>query len=282
MPAPQDHPALAPTMPEQDAKAGKLISRLLRAFGNSAPGGASCTQSPTLRAGLGSSAPGVAEEARREGAPGWEGPAVGGLDPDKLNALQLDVLARVRADQPSTETPDAVDGESVRAARDAFLHANTAALDVPKLNAPEGAQPMPKGKIRKFNGKRRRKRVGPVGFTEPEYAELLDAADLHGYGDTISGYLADIALAFIRGEFTVDLPLHTDRLALQEFRAEIRQEVNAIGNNINQMVHVLHRDDRLVPDSRERLIRLEHLLLTIAEALLVPTHHTNPEGGVAA
>ncbi|WP_043915127.1 plasmid mobilization relaxosome protein MobC [Kitasatospora griseola] len=218
----------------------------------------------------------MAEEARREGAPDQ----AKALGPDQLNALQLDVLDRVRADQPSTETPATVDDENVRAARDAFTHANTAALDIPKLNAPEDAQPMPQGKIRKFNGKRRKKRVGPVGFTDPEYAELLDAAGRHGYGNTVSGYIADITLAFIRGEFTVDLPLHTDRLALQEFRAELLREINAVGNNINQMVHVLHRDDRLVPDSRERLIRLENLLLAIAGALLAPT--TTYEGGQAA
>ncbi|MGA5817201.1 plasmid mobilization relaxosome protein MobC [Kitasatospora sp. NPDC094028] len=216
----------------------------------------------------------MAEEARREGAPGQEAPAEGGLDPDQLNTLQRDILARVRTDQPTDNA------ESMRAASAAFLHENTAALDVPKLNAPEGAQPMPKGKIRKSNGTRRTKKVGPVGYTRPEHAELLDAADRHGYGNTISGYVGDISLAFIRGEFTVDLPLHTDRLALQQFRAEVRQEINAVGNNINQMVHVLHRDDRLEPDSRERLIRLEDLLRDIAEALLIPT--ASPEGGASA
>ncbi|MFJ8432011.1 plasmid mobilization relaxosome protein MobC [Kitasatospora sp. NPDC094019] len=216
----------------------------------------------------------MAEEARREGAPGQ----VKALGPDELNFLQLDILAHARAD----ETPAAVDDESVRAARTAFLHENTAALDVPKLNAPEGAQPMPKGKIRKHTGKRRRKRVGPVSYTPPEHAELLDAADRHGYGNTVSGYVGDISLAFIRGEFTVDLPLHADRLALQEFRAEVLREINAVGNNINQMVHVLHRDDRLEPDSRERLERLEGLLTDIAEALLIPTTHHAPEGCLAA
>ncbi|MEE1786882.1 plasmid mobilization relaxosome protein MobC [Streptomyces sp. SP17BM10] len=220
----------------------------------------------------------MAEEARREGAPGQ---AVA-LGPDELDALQLDILARARADQNAAPTPAATDDESVRAARAAFLHENTAALDVPKLNAPDGAQPMPTGKIRKPTGTRRTERVGPVGFTEAELIELKDAAERHGYKDTISGYLGDIALAFIRGEFTVDLPLHTDRLALQEFRAEIRAEINAIGNNINQMVHVLHRDDRLEPDSRDRLIRLENLLLAIAEALLIPTTHHTPEGDIAA
>ncbi|MQS13375.1 MobC family plasmid mobilization relaxosome protein [Streptomyces kaniharaensis] len=218
----------------------------------------------------------MAEEARREGAPSQEVQAEGGLAPEKLDVLQRDILARVRADLSADELPSAVDDESIRAARAAFLHENTAALDVPELNAPEGGQPMPKGKHRKHTGTRRTARVGPVSYTPLEHAQLLDAADRHGYGDTISGYVGDISLAFIRGEFTVDLPLHTDRLALQEFRAEVRQEINAIGNNINQMVHVLHRDDRLEPDSRERLIRLEDLLRDIAEALLIPT---SPEGG---
>jgi len=281
MPDPQHDRAAARTVPEQRPKSGRLIGRLLRAFGNAAPGGASCPQSPTLRADLGSSAPGVAEEARREGALRQEVQAGDGLDPHQLNALQLDVLAHARVDRSAAETPSVVDDASNRAVRAEFLHENTAALDVPKLSDPRDVQPMPNSKIRKFTGTRRRMRVGPVGFTGPELADLKGAADRHGYGNTISGYLADIALAFIRGEFTVDLPLHTDRLALQEFRAEIRQEINAIGNNINQMVHVLHRDDRLVPDSRERLERLEVLLTDIAEALLIPTTN-NPEGGAGA
>ncbi|MEU6967468.1 plasmid mobilization relaxosome protein MobC [Kitasatospora aureofaciens] len=218
----------------------------------------------------------MAEEARREGAPGQEK----ALGPDELNPLQLDILARARADQNAAPTPAADDDESVRAARAAFLHESTAALDVPKLNAPDGAQPMPNGKIRKPTGTRRTERVGPVGFTEAELIELKDAAERHGYKDTISGYLGDIALAFIRGEFTVDLPLHADRLALQEFRAEILREINAVGNNINQMVHVLHRDDRIEPDIRERLDQLWRLLTAIAEALLIPT--TSPEGGQRA
>ncbi len=138
---------------------------------------------------------------------------------------------------------------------------------------------MLQGKIRRFNGKRRRLRVGPVGFTESEHAELLSAAERHGYGDTISGYLADIALAFIRGAFTVDLPLHTDRQEVQEFRAKVRYEINRIGVNINQMVYVLHRDDRIEPDIRECLERLDRMLTHIARALLLPTGPTVPSDG---
>ncbi|WP_228718304.1 MobC family plasmid mobilization relaxosome protein [Kitasatospora acidiphila] len=217
----------------------------------------------------------MAEEVRREGALDQ----AKALGPDELNTLQLDILARTHTNQPSTEPPASVDDESIRVARAAFLHENTAALDVPKLNAPAGAQPMPKGKIRPHTGTRRKERVGPVSYTPSEHAELLDAADRHGYGNTISGYLGDISLAFIRGEFTVDLPLHTDRLALQMFRAEVLHQIGRIGNNINQLVHVLHRDDRVEPDIGERLERLDHLLTDIAEALLIPT--TRPEGGAS-
>ena len=284
MPDPQHHHTHPRTGPEEGAKSGRLAGLWHRALGNSAPGGASCTQSPTLRAGLGGSAPGVAEQALREGAPGRKARAASALDPDQLNALQLDVLARARteqsADQPSDPTPDAADSESARDATAAFLHANTATLDVPKLNAPTGARAMPTGKIRPHTGTRRKSRVGPVGYTPPQYAELLDTADRHGYRDTVSGYVGDISLAFIRGEFTVDLPLHTDRLALQEFRAKVLFGINRIGVNINQLTRAFHGDGRIEPDIRERLERLERLLTRIAEALLIPTDDL--EGGTGA
>ncbi|MET9219956.1 plasmid mobilization relaxosome protein MobC [Streptomyces sp. NPDC003300] len=210
----------------------------------------------------------MAEEARREGAPGGEAGAASGPDTDQLDAVQRNVLTAARAGEHAT-APTSAAGQPGEVDT-AFIHANVPALDVPPLAVPAGTQTMPKGKIRRFNGKRRRLRVGPVGFTEFEHAELLDAAGRHGYEGTLSGYLADIALAFIRGAFTVDLPLHTERQAAQEFRAQIRYEINRIGVNINQMVHVLHRDDRIEPDIRERLERLDRLLTHIARALLLP------------
>lgn len=270
------------------AKSRRLKGLWERAFGNAAPGGASCTQSPTLGRSLGSSAPGVAEEgARREGTPDQNTGADRGPDPDQLTAVQLAVLTAAHADQhpdtgptnASTQTETVTAGQAPDPAADgavqqtaaAFVHANVPALDVPPLKVHPKAQAMPKGKIRRFTGKRRRVRVGPVGFTEAEHTELLAAAERHGYGDTVSGYLADIALAFIRGAFTVDLPLHSQRQEVQEFRAKIRYEINRIGVNINQMVYVLHRDDRIEPDVRERLERLDRILTHIARALLLPT-----------
>nr|WP_223187730.1 MobC family plasmid mobilization relaxosome protein [Streptomyces sp. CBMA29] len=248
-----------------------------RAFNNTAPGGASCTQSPTVSRSLGSSAPGVAEEARREGAPGGEAGAASGPAPDALDAVQRAVLAAAHThDRARTARTTAVPVGEEDAA---FIHAGVPALDVPPLAVLASTQAIPKGKIRRFNGKRRTLRVGPVGFTESEHADLLAAAERHGYEGTLSGYLADIALAFIRGAFTVDLPLHTDRQAVQEFRAQIRYEINRIGVNINQMMHVLHRDDRIEPDIRERLENLDLLLTRIARALLLPAEAAEPTAG---
>jgi hypothetical protein len=231
----------------------------------------------------------VAEEARREGAPGGEAGAAGGPDTDQLTTVQRAVLATARADERPHTAPASSSGPAAEAARSssdaavretvaAFVHDKLPALDVPLLPTHPQVQVMPQGKIRRFNGKRRKLRVGPVAFTEPEHAELLSAAERHGYEGTVSGYLADIALAFIRGAFTVDLPLHTDRQEVQEFRAKIRYEINRIGVNINQMVYVLHRDNRIEPDIRERLERLDRLLTHIARALLLPTEPTTPTG----
>jgi hypothetical protein len=223
----------------------------------------------------------VAEEARREGAPGGEAGAASGPGPDELDAAQRAVLAATHRDDRDDrhDAPSSGATAPPRAAGDAFTHKGVPALDVPPLAARHGAQPVPKGKIRRFNGRRRTLRVGPVGFTESEHAELLSAAERHGYESTLSGYLADIALAFIRGAFTVDLPLHTEKQEVQEFRAKIRYEINRIGVNINQMVYVLHRDDRIEPDIRERLERLDRLLTHIARALLLPTEPTAPSDG---
>jgi hypothetical protein len=220
----------------------------------------------------------VAEEDRREGAPGEEAGVASGSAPDELDAVQRAVLAAAHGGERH-EAPRSAISAPPYAASAALTHTGVPALDVPRLAARTGTQPVPKGKIRRFNGKRRTVRVGPVGFTGSEHAELLSAAERHGYGSTLSGYLADVALAFIRGAFTVDLPLHTEKQEVQEFRAKVRYEINRIGVNINQMVYVLHRDDRIEPDIRERLERLDRLLTHIARALLLPTELTAPGNG---
>lgn len=86
-------PTLGQDTVESSEPAGKprnLKGLWRRAFNNTAPGGASSTQSPTRGRSRGISAPGVAETAQREGAQGQE---VGvALDPDTLHATQRTVL----------------------------------------------------------------------------------------------------------------------------------------------------------------------------------------------
>lgn len=127
-----------------------------RAFGKGAPGGASSPLSPTRGRTEGFSAPGVAEESRREGAPGQEVGAVGGPDPDTLHAVQHDTLDAVRLTE--SDAPATADE----------------AAGVPAV---QSAQPA----IRRFTGAKRTARVGSLRFTPGERERLHTSAAAHGY-----------------------------------------------------------------------------------------------------
>lgn len=208
----------------------KLRDRWQRAFGKTAPGGASSTPSPTRGRVGGFSAPGVAEKARREGAPSQEAGA--GPDPDMLRTAQRAVLDRASAE--------------------------------PAPQSMQGVQPT----IRRFTGDKRTVRVGPLRFTREEHTGLREAAVEHGYKGE-SGFAADIVLAFLTGRFTANLPLSEDRRRTQVFRAQVLRALSRIGNNVNQIARALN-SDHTPPDIRERLDELHHLLATIAEALRQP------------
>jgi hypothetical protein len=90
------HPETDPDEPQPPTKPMTTLERLRRAFGRAAPGGASSTPSPTRGRSRGNSAPGVAETARREGAPSQEAGA--SPDPDTLHAVRRTVLDRASAD----------------------------------------------------------------------------------------------------------------------------------------------------------------------------------------
>lgn len=90
-------------VPPQQAKSHMVKERWRRAFGKTAPGGASSTPSPTRGRTGGLSAPGVAETARREGAPGQ---VLGAEhDPAILHTVQRAVLDRRSAEpaEPSVQ-----------------------------------------------------------------------------------------------------------------------------------------------------------------------------------
>ncbi|MDX3402966.1 MobC family plasmid mobilization relaxosome protein [Streptomyces sp. ME01-18h] len=232
------HPENAPEELPQLTKSPTLMDRWRRAFGRGAPGGASSTPSPTQGRSSGVSAPGVAETAQRQGAPGQDVGAEGGLDEDTLHTVQRETLRPVRA----TDTAEAVGGEPVV----------------------KSVQPT----IRRFTGTKRNDRVGPLRFTGDQRARLQEAAVEHGYKGG-SGFAADIVLAFLTGRFTANLPLSEDRRRTHVFRAQVLRQLNRIGVNINQIARALN-SDRTPPDIRQRLTELHDLLELIAEALRQP------------
>lgn len=232
------HPENTPDEPLPLTKSPTLMDRWRRAFGRAAPGGASSTPSPTHGRTSGVSAPGVAEEAQRQRAPGQDVGAEGGPDEDTLHTVQRETLHPVRA----TDTAESVGGEPVV----------------------KSVQPT----IRRFTGTKRVVRVGPLRFTGDEHTHLQETAVEHGYkGD--SGFAADIVLAFITGRFTANLPLSEDRRRTHIFRAQVLRELNRIGVNVNQIARALN-SDRTPPDIRQRLTELHDLLELIAEALRQP------------
>ncbi|XUZ24664.1 MobC family plasmid mobilization relaxosome protein [Streptomyces sp. RMIT01] len=177
----------------------------------------------------------MAESAQRQGALGREVGAEGGPVQDELHAVQQQILRPAHAADPTA-------GE----------------------RAAQSVQPT----IRRFTGTKRTVRVGPLRFTGDEHAALQEAAAEHGYKGE-SGFTADIALAFITGRFTANLPLSEDRRRTHMFRAQVLRELNRIGVNVNQIARALN-SDLTPPDVRDRLDELHHLLDLIAGALCEP------------
>ncbi len=227
------HPKGAPDEPLPLTKSPKLMGRLRRAFGWIAPGGASSTPSPTQGRPSGSSAPGVAETAQRQGTPGQE--VEGGPEPDKLHTVQRMILRPAHADAIAAGEP-----------------------------AVQNVEPT----IRRFTGTKRTIRVGPLRFTGHEHTLFQKTAAEHGYKGE-SGFAADVVLAFLTGRFTANLPLSEDRRRTHMFRAQVLRQLNRIGVNINQIARALN-SDLTPPDIRERLDELHHLLELIAQALRKP------------
>jgi hypothetical protein len=233
---------------ERAAKSRRLTGLWRRAFGNTAPGGASSTPSPTRGRSGGFSAPGVAEGTRREGAPGRVVGALGAPDPDTLHTVQRGTLTAVR--RCETAAPATT---------------NDAAIEP----AVQSVQPA----IRRFTGAKRTARVGPLRFTPEERERLHAAATAHGYWGE-SGFAADVTLAFIDGRFFIDLPLAEERRRTHVFRAQALRHLNRIGHNVNQIARAFNGAYEPPADFRRTLDELRHLLTQIAEALRQPTDST--------
>ncbi|MFE3775506.1 MobC family plasmid mobilization relaxosome protein [Streptomyces sp. NPDC059122] len=181
----------------------------------------------------------MAGTAQRQGAPGQEAGAEGGPEPDKLDAVQREILRPAHADAIAAGEP-----------------------------AVQNVEPT----IRRFTGTKRTIRVGPLRFTGDEHTLLQVTADEHGYKGE-SGFAADVVLAFLTGRFTANLPLSEDRRRTHIFRAQVLRQLNRIGVNVNQIARALNSDLAL-PDIRQRLDELHDLLELIAEALRQPADPT--------
>ncbi|NYI05555.1 MobC family plasmid mobilization relaxosome protein [Allostreptomyces psammosilenae] len=215
----------------------------------------------------------MAGAAQRQGAPGQEVEAEGGLDQHELHAVQAALLAPVR--QPATAPGAGIqtggnDRGEPPVPPEEFVHQGVAANDVPALPADSPTSvPLTALRIRRWNGEKRSERI-TGRYTARERAELEEAAASHGYEGSVSGFIADIALAFTAGLFTVTLPLSNERRALQEFRAQVLRALNRIGNNVNQIARAHNMGDH--PTHTQAVLEdLRRLLEDIAEALCHPT-----------
>ncbi|MDI5962938.1 MobC family plasmid mobilization relaxosome protein [Streptantibioticus silvisoli] len=174
----------------------------------------------------------MAETARREGAPGQGVRAEGGPDPEQLLAVQQQILTNLPPGEPVAAT------------------------------APGGAEL----KNRRFTGVKRAERVGPLRFEPDQEARLGAAAAANGYRG-VSGFAADVVLAFTDGRFFIDLPLAEERRQTHHFRARVLRLLSGVSNNVNQIARALNSGYEPTADIRHTLVELRHLLEQIAEAL---------------
>ncbi|MET8627901.1 MobC family plasmid mobilization relaxosome protein [Kitasatospora sp. NPDC004669] len=188
----------------------------------------------------------MAETAQREGAPGQQVGAEGGPDPDKLLAVQKQILAALHPNEsdsePDDDTSPAADGSGA-----------------------SGAEL----RNRRYTGTKREERVGPLRFKPDEEARLQAAAVANGYNG-VSGFAADVVLAFIDGRFFISLPLAEERRQTHHFRTRVLRLLSGIANNVNQIARALNGGYGPPADLRQTLDELRHLLLQIAKALRQP------------
>ncbi|GAA2259114.1 hypothetical protein GCM10010430_48950 [Kitasatospora cystarginea] len=184
----------------------------------------------------------MAETALREGAQGQEAGAEGGPGPDKLLAVQKEILEGLH---PNTLADD-----------------RNPAADKNDTNSTEL-------KNRRFTGVKREERVGPLRFESDDDARLEAAAVANGYRG-VSGFAADIVLAFIDGRFFIDLPLAEERRQTHQFRAKVLRLLSGYANNVNQIARALNGGYEPPVDILQTLDELHRLLVQIAEALRHP------------
>ncbi|MEU3325784.1 MULTISPECIES: MobC family plasmid mobilization relaxosome protein [Streptomyces] len=226
----QHHPDEDPDDPPPLPKSPPLMGRLRRAFGRSAPGGASWSE----RAPNGASsalapapAPGDAGEVRRQGAP----QAVAAED-SRNQAVQTPPPRESSVDSVDTSDADAPRGAaSTPAARTQHCEESLS------WRVPDDP-PLPALRNRKRTTEKRDQEK-KIRFTPTAVRIISDAA--HQRGLTFAGFVGDASLAVALGKTPLhgspeDDPIRPLVEAVDELTAEVRR----VGNNLNQVARAVN------------------------------------------
>ncbi|MDH6123179.1 hypothetical protein P3T39_000102 [Kitasatospora sp. GP82] len=170
------------------------------------------------------------------------------------SARFTELMNRLRAEQtgPQNEKADreqAASCESSRSVDGRMCAGSTDTTDAAdSVPAVQSVQPA----IRRFTGDKRTERVGPLRFTPEERIRLQVATAANDYWGE-SGFAADVVLAFVDGQFFIDLPLAEERRHTHVFRAQVLRALNGIGHNINQIARALNGGYQPPADSRQKI-----------------------------
>ncbi|WP_243436519.1 plasmid mobilization relaxosome protein MobC [Streptomyces sp. FH025] len=86
----------------------------------------------------------------------------------------------------------------------------------------------------------------------------------------MSGFAADIVMAFIDGRFFIDLPLAEERRATHHFRSVFLRKHDRLGNNLNQIARADNGGYDRPTDSLRTIDQLLRLQAEIAHAFRPP------------
>lgn len=146
-----------------------------------------------------------------------------------------------RADDESARThpePAAGIGPDGRVASEVFLHEGIAALDRPRLVVEHKVSEVMKSSTQRRRGTQPRSVTLTIRFTREEIAVLKEAVAERG--PSLSGFIADAAVAVATNRITALLPHERAVRAIGEELGRALHAFGKVGNNLNQLVRQGH------------------------------------------
>ncbi len=222
--------------------------------------GASCSSRATVG---GTGALGPAAEAAAGRAPARAPEQEGGAEHGSAQDQQPPAPAAV-ASAPSVPEPHHADDENARThpqpaastdpygdgrvAPEVFLHEGVAALDRPRLIAEHKGSEVLKPSRQRKRGSQPRSETPSVRFTPDEITLLEQAAAERG--PSLSGFIADAAVAVAANRITALLPHERAVRAIGEELGRALHAFGKTGNNLNQLVRQGHMGITDLPPGR--------------------------------